>query len=164
MTTATHMTRIAAGAAALVLLTGTALAGPASARNGADDRPTGVSDDRAPRTGADDRKGGSTSRDRTRSTKRGTCTATTDWKLTAKARDRRIEVEFEVDSDISGQRWTYRIRHDGTVKASGKRTTHAPSGSFSVEKRLRNAAGVHTIGATAKNARTGESCKASLKI
>jgi hypothetical protein len=191
MTTTTTITRISATTAALVLLTGAALAGPASAKNGADDPTTSsvsddstnraTTDDGAARTAADDstnriaaddnpgagredRTNRASSKSQARKTKRGDCTATTDWKLKARPRDGRLEAEFEVDSNVVGQRWTYTIRHDGTVKASGARTTKAPSGSFSVEKRPPNAAGVHTISATAKNASTGETCKASLKI
>ena len=191
MTTTNTITRFGATTAALVLLTGAALAGPASAKNGADDPTTSsfsddstnraTTDDSAAQTAADDStnrmaaddnpgagRDDSTSRasskSQARKTKRGNCTAATDWKLKAKPRDGRLEVEFEVDSNVTGQRWTYTLRHDGTVKASGARTTKAPSGSFSVEKRLPNAAGVHTISATSKNARTGETCTASLMI
>lgn len=153
--TTTTMTRIGATTAALALLCGAAVAGPASAKNGADD-PAGISDDSASRAVS--------SKDQARKVKRGNCSAATDWKLKAKPRDGRIEVEFEVDSNVVGQRWTYQIRHDGTVKASGARRTTAPSGSFSVERRLPDAPGVHTISATARNPRTGETCKASLKI
>ena len=109
-------------------------------------------------------RAGASSKSQARKTKRGNCTAATDWKLKAKPCDGRLEVEFEVDSNVTGQRWTYTLRHDGTVKASGARTTKSPSGSFSVEKRLPNAAGVHTISATSKNASTGETCTASLVI
>ena len=99
-----------------------------------------------------------------RETKWGNCSAAADWKLKANPRDGRLEVEFEVDSNVAGQLWTYTILHDATVKASGARSTQAPSGSFSVERRLPNSPGVHTVAATAKNASTGETCRASLKI
>ncbi|MGB7981949.1 MAG: hypothetical protein WCF36_14310 [Candidatus Nanopelagicales bacterium] len=189
MNTATTITRLGATTAALVLLTGAALAGPASAKDGADDNPSSISDDSTNRTTTDDNPSsisddstnrratddtpGASSDDSTnrassksqaRKVKRGSCTAATDWKLKAKPRDGRMEVEFEVDSNRIGQRWTYTLRHDGTVKASGTRTTRAPSGSFSVERRLPNAPGVHTFSATATNVSTGETCQASLKI
>jgi hypothetical protein len=93
---------------------------------------------------------------------RGDCSGSTNWTLKAKPDDGRMEVEFEVDSNRTGQRWTYTIRHDGVVKASGRRTTTAPSGSFSVERRIADAPGAHRITATAKNARTGEICRAAL--
>lgn len=171
MTTTTTITRLGATTtAALLLLTGAALASPASAKDGADDNPS-ISDDNSTRVTADDnpRAGDdsttkASSKSRARVVKRGTCTAATDWKLKAKPRDGRLEVEFEVDSNVSGQRWTYTVSHDGVVKASGTRTTGAPSGSFSVERRLPNAPGVHTISARGMNASTGETCQAALRI
>jgi hypothetical protein len=187
MNTATTITRLGATTAALVLLTGAALAGPAAAKDGADDNPSisddstnrsatddnpSAGDDGATRSATDDNPGTSgedsttraSSKNRARAVKRGSCSAATDWKLKAKPRDGRMEVEFEVDSNRTGQRWTYTLLHDGTVKASGIRTTRAPSGSFSVERRLPDAPGVHTFGAVAKNASTGETCQTSLKI
>jgi hypothetical protein len=172
MTTATTITRLGATTAALVLLTGAALAAPVSAKDGADDNPSSLSDDSRNRSATDDNPGVSSddstnrasSKNRARTIKRGSCTAATDWKLKAKPRDGRIEVEFEVDSNVAGQRWTYTLRHDGVLKASGTRTTQAPSGSFSVERRLPNAPGVHSISATATNVSTGETCQASLRI
>ena len=94
----------------------------------------------------------------------GDCSGRADWKIKVSPENGALEVEFEVDSNRNGQRWTYTLRHDGVVKASGTRTTQAPSGSFSVERRLPNAPGVHSISATAANASTGETCQASLKI
>lgn len=93
---------------------------------------------------------------------RGDCSGATNWKLKAKPDDGRMEVEFEVDSNRTGQRWSFTIRHDGAVKASGRRTTTAPSGSFSVERRLVDAPGAHRFTATATNLRTGEICRAAL--
>jgi hypothetical protein len=53
-------------------------------------------------------------------------------KLKAKNDDGgRREVEAEVDSNVAGQEWTLTISHDGKPVWSGKRTTAAPSGSFS---------------------------------
>lgn len=171
MNTVTTITRLGATAAALVLLTGAAVAGPAWAKDGADDNPSisddstnrGTTDDN-PGTSSDDSTDRASSKNRARAVKRGSCSAATDWKLKAKPRDGRMEVEFEVDSNRTGQRWTYTLSHDGVVKASGTATTRAPSGSFSVERRLPNASGVHTFSAVAKNASTGETCRASLKI
>jgi hypothetical protein len=66
-------------------------------------------------------------------------------KLKAKHDDGRIEVEAEVDTNHKGQTWTVRLRDNGVTVFSGKRTTHAPSGSFSLEKRIANRAGKDTI-------------------
>ena len=37
---------------------------------------------------------------------RGDCSSSADWKLKAKPDDGHIEVEFEVDTNRSGRRWT----------------------------------------------------------
>lgn len=94
----------------------------------------------------------------------GDCTGRTDWKLKAKARDGGIEIEFEVDSNRVGQRWTYTLKHNGSAFASGARRTQAPSGSFSVERRVSNLAGVDRFVGLAHNPRTGESCRGTLRF
>jgi hypothetical protein len=97
-------------------------------------------------------------------TARAHCTTThTVGTLKAKNSNGLIEVEFEVDSNRNGQRWTYTIRRNGVLQASGARRTLAPSGSFSVAKRITNATGVDRIVAVAKNPRTGEVCSATVR-
>jgi hypothetical protein len=92
------------------------------------------------------------------------CSTThTVGKLKAHADNGRIEVEWEIDSNRNGQRWSWTLRHDGVLKSSGIRTTLAPSGSFSVDRFMTNATGIHRISATAKNLRTGETCTAALR-
>jgi hypothetical protein len=94
----------------------------------------------------------------------GSCSRAADWKLKAKPDDGRLEVEGEVDSNRNGQLWTWRILHDGQVAVRGRATTHAPSGSFSVERRLVNTPGADRIGWRSHNAATGETCSGSLTI
>ena len=95
---------------------------------------------------------------------RAHCTTThTIGSLKAKSSNGLIEVEFQIDSNRNGQRWTYTIKRNGVLKASGARLTLAPSGSFTVARRISNAAGVDTIVAVAKNSRTGEICRATVK-
>ena len=95
---------------------------------------------------------------------RGSCSAASDWKLKAKPDDGRLQVEFEVDSNRIGQGWNWRIRHDGQTTHKGRRTTLAPSGSFEVKRRVVDAPGEHRISAVGRNKRTGEVCRASLRI
>lgn len=96
---------------------------------------------------------------------RATCSqAHTVAKLAAKARDGRIEIELEVDSNRNGQVWTYVVRHDATLVTSGRRTTLAPSGSFTVRTLTRDAVGIHRVSATARNATTGETCAVAVRI
>jgi hypothetical protein len=95
---------------------------------------------------------------------RGDCSSRADWKLKAKPDDGQVEVEFEVDSTRNRQSWTWTLRSEGSVFASGRRTTQPPSGSFSVDRRTSDSGGRQRISATARNARTGEVCRASLTI
>ena len=46
--------------------------------------------------------------------RRGNCSGSSDWKLKLSPEDGRIEVEYEVDSNVAGQTWQVRI----TRKAS----------------------------------------------
>jgi hypothetical protein len=125
---------------------------------GTDDATTGGStgtgpDDGATRAGA----GG-------RVIVRGDCSKRADWKLKAKPENGRLKVEFEVDSNKAGRSWTWTVRSNGFVVASGRRTTQGPSGSFSVERRTSDESGSQRISATARNSRTREVCRASLTI
>jgi hypothetical protein len=94
----------------------------------------------------------------------GNCSGSADWKIKARARDGGFEVEYEVDSNRNGQAWTYRIRQNGAVISQGTRTTHAPSGSFSVSKRAPNTAGLDTFVGTARNVRTGQTCRGTVTV
>ena len=70
----------------------------------------------------------------------GSCTAGSSAKLKAKPDDGRLETEFEVDQNRSGRRWNVVIRRNGVVVFRGSRITRPPSGSFSVNRRIGNAA------------------------
>jgi hypothetical protein len=94
----------------------------------------------------------------------GSCSGSTDWKLKAKHDDSRIEVEFEVDSGISGQAWKVKIKDNGQRVFSGTRETAGASGSFSVERKVTDLAGTDRFKATATNAATGESCKGTVAL
>jgi hypothetical protein len=94
---------------------------------------------------------------------RGNCSGSTDWKLKAKPDDGRLEVEAEIDSNVNGQVWTWRILHNGGVSAKGRATTKAPSGSFEVRRLLVNAPGTDSLGIRATNTVTHETCAGNLK-
>jgi hypothetical protein len=94
----------------------------------------------------------------------GTCTAASTAKLKAKHDDGRIEVEFEVDQNRSNRLWTVTMSDNGARVFTGTRRTVAPSGSFSIERRIANRAGRDRIVARAVNATTGEVCRATLGI
>lgn len=94
----------------------------------------------------------------------GTCSGQSSWKLKVKKEDAgKLETEFEVDQNANGARWRVVLKNDGIQYFSGIRTTHDPSGSFTVSRRTTDGAGPDVITATARNLATGETCSASLK-
>ena len=93
----------------------------------------------------------------------GDCSANSNWKLKAKPDDGRLEVEFEVDQNRNGVRWSVVLKRNGNTSLETTRATRAPSGSFTVEKRMRNGAGQDKISAVASRG-DSETCRASLRI
>lgn len=71
----------------------------------------------------------------------GGCSGSAHWKLKAKPDDGRIEVQGEVDSNASGQRWSWILEHNGSISARGSKSTAGVSGSFEVRRRMANLAG-----------------------
>ena len=94
----------------------------------------------------------------------GSCSAGATWKIKAKHDDGRIEVELEVDSNKVGQTWAVTIKDDGVVVFSGNRVTKAPSGSFSIEKRVANRAGTDSFVGVATNTKSGQTCTARVSL
>ena len=88
----------------------------------------------------------------------GSCTRATDWKLKVSPEDGGLEVEFEVDQNVRGDRWRVRIRHDGDLAFRGVRTTRGASGSFEVRIVENNRAGADQFRGKALNLATGERC------
>jgi hypothetical protein len=88
----------------------------------------------------------------------GSCADASDWKLKVSPEDGRLEVEFEVDQNVSGNRWRVSIRHDGDLAFRGIRTTRGASGSFEVRIVENDAAGRDTFSARARNLSTDEVC------
>ncbi len=91
----------------------------------------------------------------------GNCSAASDWKLKLSPENGKIEVEYEVDQNVSGDTWTVTLSRNGAVIFSGNRVTKGPSGSFEVRKVITNNAGSDTVTASALNTRTGETCGGS---
>lgn len=91
-------------------------------------------------------------------TRRGSCSGQSDWKLKLSPQDGRIEVEFEVDQNVVGDRWRVVIRHDGDVAFRDTRVTHGASGSFEVRTVEPNNAGSDAFRARARNLSTDEVC------
>ncbi len=93
----------------------------------------------------------------------GRCTGSATAKIKAKHDDGRIEAEFEVDQNRNGVAWKVTIRRNGALAVSTTATTRAPSGSFSVERRIANGAGADRITARATSP-SGQVCTASVTI
>ena len=91
---------------------------------------------------------------------RGTCTGATTNKLKLSEEDGRIEVEFEVDQNRNGIRWTVTLRRSTTLLVRTTRVTRGPSGSFELRRVVGNRAGPDRISARATRA-SGEICCAS---
>jgi hypothetical protein len=96
--------------------------------------------------------------------RRGQCSGQSDWKLKVKPDNSRLELEFEVDSNVNGQTWNIRIRQNGSRIFTGTRTTQGPSGSFSLQRRPNDSAGSDAFVARATNAVSGETCVGRLSI
>jgi hypothetical protein len=96
--------------------------------------------------------------------RRGGCSGSTDWKLKASPEDGRIEVEGEIDSNRNGQVWRWRMLHDGSLSARGKAKTHGPSGSFEVRRVMVDLSGTDTFVFRAKNRRSGEVCRGTVRF
>ena len=128
------------GAAALIATVAAsaalAAAAPAYASGGADDH------------GGRARHGGASA------VRSSSSCATGVVRLKAKHDDARIEVEAEVDTNRNGQRWSVRLVDNGHTVWRGKRITHAPSGSFSIEKRIADRRGKDVITVRVARGRT----------
>jgi len=90
--------------------------------------------------------------------RRGACSGASDWKLKLSPQDGRIEVEFEVDQNVSGDTWRVRIRHQDQVVVRTRARTGGASGSFEVRVVEDDLAGKDTFRARARNLSTGEVC------
>ena len=91
---------------------------------------------------------------------RGTCTKASASKLKLSGEDGRIEVEFEVDQNRNGVRWTVVLRRPSTVLLRTTRVTRAPSGSFEVRRVVADLVGRDRISARATSP-SGEVCRAT---
>ena len=91
--------------------------------------------------------------------KTGPCSGASDWKLKMQREDGKLEVEFEVDQNVNGDRWRVVLRHNGVKFADVIRRTKPPSGSFEVRRLVNNAPGDDVIRGRARNLRTDEVCR-----
>ncbi|MGZ5297676.1 MAG: hypothetical protein ACXWEZ_12255 [Actinomycetota bacterium] len=88
----------------------------------------------------------------------GSCSGQSEWKMKLKPDNSSLEMEFEVDSNVSGQSWNVRIKQNGSRIFNGTRVTHGASGSFTIHRRPNDSAGTDRFVARATNPSTGETC------
>ena len=88
----------------------------------------------------------------------GTCTKATTSKLKLSEEDGGIEVEFEVDQNRNGVRWSVVLLRNGTQVARRVGVTRGPSGSFEARVVTANRPGVDRF--VARATRPGERCSA----
>ena len=87
----------------------------------------------------------------------GSCSGTADWRMRAKLDDDlRIELRGRVFNTRSGQTWTWKIKHNGSISAQGRAVTR--SGYFEVRRALVDLPGVDHCVFRAERAKTGEVC------
>ena len=79
----------------------------------------------------------------------GACSGGVTSKLRLRADDDGIELEFEVDQNRAGAAWRVAIVHERRVAWKGVARTVQPSGSFDVERRLRDLPGADAVTARA---------------
>jgi hypothetical protein len=94
----------------------------------------------------------------------GKCTGPSSSEIKLKPDDGRIEVEFEVDQNKSGKKWSVSLKDNGDVVFKGKATTKGASGSFSVERKIPDRSGSDAVKGVAHNKATDERCTASATI
>jgi len=94
---------------------------------------------------------------------RGTCTKASAAKLKLSEEDGRIEVEFEVDQNRNGVRWSVVLRRPATVLLRTTRLTRPPSGSFELRRVVADLAGRDRISARATSP-SGEVCRATAAL
>ena len=89
----------------------------------------------------------------------GTCTKASTSKLKLSEEDGRIEVEFEVDQNRNGVRWTIVLVQNGQRIARLTKVTRPPSGSFEARIVASNKPGSDKFVARATSP-SGEVCTA----
>lgn len=95
--------------------------------------------------------------------KRGGCSRSSLWQIEAEDEGARLEMEFDVNSTVAGQRWRVKLRHDGAVFATVNRTTNG-YGNFEVERSVYDKLGTDGLGARAVNLKSGEVCEGHVTI
>ena len=112
----------------------------------------------------DDNGGASATSRRTDVRVTRSCSVASRAKLKLSPDNGRVEVEFEVDENRVGSRWSVILKRNGTQVATATARTLAPSGSFDVLRVVSAGSPRTTVVATATRAATGETCRVSATL
>lgn len=91
----------------------------------------------------------------------GSCSATSTYKVLATGHKDTIRVKAQVKTDAAGELWTFDVSDNGSSVATGDGTT-AKNGKLKVKASIPNLEGTDTIGFTATDSVTGETCTAEV--
>jgi hypothetical protein len=94
----------------------------------------------------------------------GRCSDASSSKIKVKEDDGRLEVEFEVDQNVNGDTWKVKFKDGSDVVFKGTARTKAPSGSFSIERKIDDLPGTDDVVAVGNNRSTGERCVADASL
>src|SRR6478752_8841792 len=75
----------------------------------------------------------------------GSCSQGSQWKVKAKRDDGQLEAEIEIDTNVSGQVWNWKLTDNGKLAMSGTNPSGGASGSFSVSRRIANLPGTDKL-------------------
>ncbi len=94
----------------------------------------------------------------------GPCSGRSTFELKGTHADGGLQIEYDVDSPRVGRRSRVRLIHNGELAWRGIRSTTAPSGSFTVRRRLPDTSGTDVIRARAQTIANGELCRGRLSL
>jgi len=92
----------------------------------------------------------------------GPCSAGSLWTVKAKPDNSGMEIELQIDSNVTGQTWNVRVTDNEELVTEDTKVTLAPSGSFTVRALTADRVGVDHIEALATNPGTNETCIAQV--
>ena len=94
---------------------------------------------------------------------RGRCSQGSQWKVRIRLDgDGRLDLNFEVDSNVPGQTWRAGMAYNGDVVFNGFATTDQVDGEFDIDVEVANEPGQDRLDAAARNPSTGETCRGSV--
>jgi hypothetical protein len=94
---------------------------------------------------------------------RGRCSMGSQWKVRIRTDGpTRLDLNFEVDSNVPGQTWRAAMAYNGDVVFNGFATTNQVDGEFDIDVEVANQAGADTLQAAARLRSTGETCRAQV--